>query len=164
VHHNLAFGVHVYGGTTADQNIIHGVKSYSNGETGILIGSGTGNLAYNNIVYANGKTGIQVGFNALDNKVYNNTIYNNGGEGIQIRSTSSGTRVKNNISYSNTVNIKNMGSNTTLSNNLTTNPLFVNATDSDFHLKSGSAAVDEGITLSEILDDHEGPQARRSQI
>jgi hypothetical protein len=52
--------------------------------------------------------------------------------------------------------INNQGANTTLSNNLTTDPLFVNATGSDFHLKSGSAAVDKGITLSEVSDDHEG--------
>ena len=157
VHHNLAYGVHVYDGSasTAHRNIIRRVKAYSNGTVGILIGSGTGNLAYNNLVYAN-KTGIMVGFNATDNKLYNNTIYKNAGDGLQIRSSSSGARARNNISYSNTVNINNKGSNTTLSNNLTTDPLFVNAAGSDFHLKSGSAAINKGITLSEVLDDYEG--------
>jgi parallel beta-helix repeat protein len=158
VHNNLAYGVHVYDGSTsaAHQNIIRRVKSYSNGATGILIGSGTGNLAYNNIVYANGQVGIQVGFNAIDNKVYNNTVYKNGAEGIQIRNTSSGTRVTNNIIYSTPVDINNKGANTTLSNNLTTDPLFVNAAGSNFRLKSGSTAIDKGVTLSEVSDDYEG--------
>ena len=158
VHHNLAYGVHVYDGSThaAHRNIVRRVKSHDNGENGILIGSGTGNLAYNNIVYANGKAGIQVGFSgASGNKVYNNTIYKNGGEGLQIRSTASGTLVKNNIIYSNLVAINNQGVTTTLSNNLTTDPRFVNAAGSDFHLTSGSAAVDKGILLSEIPDDYE---------
>jgi parallel beta-helix repeat protein len=158
VHHNLAYGVHVYDGSThaAHRNIVRRVKSHDNGENGILLGSGTGNLAYNNIVYANGKAGIQIGFGGASNtKVYNNTIYKNEGEGIQIRSTASGTLVKNNIVYSNSVTIKNEGVTTTLSNNLTTDPRFVNAAGSDFHLTSGSAAVDKGILLSEIPDDYE---------
>lgn len=158
IHDNTGYGVHVYDGSTsaAHRNIIRRVKSYNNGANGILIGSGTGNLAYNNLVYSNGKAGIQVGFNATDNKVYNNTVYANVGEGIQIRSTSSNTQVINNIFYSNGVNINNQGANTTLSNNLTTDPLFVNARGLNFRLRSGSAAVDKGIALSEVPDDHEG--------
>lgn len=158
IHHNTGYGVHVYDGSTsaAHRNIIRRVKSYNNGANGILIGSGAGNIAYNNLVYSNGKAGIQVGFNATDNKVYNNTVYANVDEGIQIRSTSSSTLVINNIFYSNGVNINNQGANTTLSNNLTTDPLFVNATGWNFRLKSGSAAVDKGIALSEVSDDQEG--------
>jgi parallel beta-helix repeat protein len=158
VHHNLAYGVHVYDGSThaAHRNIVRRVKSHDNGENGILIGSGTGNLAYNNLVYANGKAGIQVGFGgASGNKVYNNTVYKNGAEGLQIRSTAAGTLVKNNIVYSNLVAINNQGVNTTLANNLTTDPRFVNAAGSDFRLTSGSAAVDKGLVLSEVADDYE---------
>jgi parallel beta-helix repeat protein len=118
VHHNLAFGIHVYVGTspTAHRNIIRGNKSHHNGTTGILIGSGTGNVASENTVYSNGRNGIQVGYKATDNKVSNNTIYDNY-EGIQIRRTSSGTRVSNNTLSSNIVNIRNLGSRTTLSSN-----------------------------------------------
>jgi parallel beta-helix repeat protein len=119
VHHNLAFGIHVYDGRTAaaHRNIIRDNKSHHNGTTGILIGSGADNVASYNTVYSNGKNGIQVGYKATNNKVSNNRVYDNG-EGIQIRRTSSGTRVSNNTLYSNTVNIRNLGSSTTLLSNI----------------------------------------------
>lgn len=157
VYNNLAYGVHVYDGSTAGahRNIIRRVRSYGNGENGILIGSGTGNIAYNNIVYENGMSGIQVGFQSVGSKVYNNTIYKNGREGVQIRSGSSGTIVKNNIIYANLTTVRNDGSSTILSNNLMTDPLFRSTSTSDFRLKTESLALNKGVTISEVVDDFE---------
>ena|SRR6266850_769783 len=44
----------------------------------------------------------------------------------------------------------------TLTNNLTSNPNFVNAANADFHLQSSSPARDAGATLPEVPCDHDG--------
>jgi parallel beta-helix repeat protein len=166
-YNNSGFGIHIYNGYAGQSNNRNVVRKnivYGN-YSGIILGSGDGNTAYNNLVYNNRLDaaeyglgyGIGVGFNATNTKVYNNTVYGNLGDGIQIRSASSGTVVQNNIVYSNTTSLANYATgSTTLSNNLTTDPGFVNATSADFHLKLGSAAIDKGITLSAVADDHEG--------
>jgi hypothetical protein len=65
--------------------------------------------------------------------------------------------VINNIVYNNGNNINNYNSsNTTLSNNLTTDPGFINPSGGDFHLTSGSPAKDAGVGLPEVPCDIEG--------
>jgi Right handed beta helix region len=99
---------------------------------GIIIGSGTGNIAYNNVIFGNFSTdardtlgGIQVAYNgAQNNMVYNNTIYGNGpAPGILIGADALFTRMHNNIVYRNTLGITDLGSGTARSNNLLRAPL-----------------------------------------
>src|SRR3989442_3952348 len=47
-------------------------------------------------------------------------------------------------------------SNTLLANNLTTNPQFVDAPNTDFHLQSTSSAIDAGATLPDVPTDYDG--------
>jgi parallel beta-helix repeat protein len=165
IHHNSGYGVHVYNGhegQRANDNIVRRTRAYNNStrepdQAGILIGSGDGNMAYNNIAYGQ-RVGIMVGFNGSTNsKVYNNTVYNNSFYGIHIRASSSSAIVKNNITYSNGTNIQNYaGSKTIQSKNLTTNPSFTNASEGNFTLRSGSEAINAGTTLSQVSDDFKG--------
>ena len=74
---------------------------------------------------------------------------------------STNSTVKNNIIFSNVTNTDFSGTGTVASNNLTTDPSFVNAATGDFHLQSGSTAINQGATLSEVPDDFNG--TRRPQ-
>ena len=177
IHDNVAWGIHNFAGDNSEpkannntyrNNLIHhnGIN-YSQGG-GITMGSGDNNIAYNNVVWKN-YTGINVHSyrNPVNSGVFHNTIYGNTGYGILIEPGSQGADVINNISYGNYVNMDNRGSGTSISNNLTSNPSFKNASAGDFHLQSGSAAIDTGTTLSAVPTDREGrrrPQGNRSDI
>jgi parallel beta-helix repeat protein len=175
LHHMTGFGIHVYNGYSgqrASDNVVKNNLVYSNSRndpfaSGILIGSGDNNMAYNNVVYSQ-PVGIMVGYNSSTNsKVYNNTVYNNSIDGIQIRSSSSSATITNNSAYDNGTNIHNYSNGTTFTNNLTTDPSFTNASAGDFTLRSGSAAINAGITLSQVSDDFRGiprPQGGRFDI
>src|SRR5262249_13836107 len=148
------FGIHQYSiGGGCHRNTIRNSTIHHTG-TGmwaacILIGSGSGNVAYNNICYSN-SYGIEIGNNATDGQILNNTIYGSTEPSlycIHVQYTS-GTIVKNNICYGNAANViqNNDLSKTTISNNLvsSSNPGFVDAALGDFHLKLGSPAIDAG--------------------
>jgi hypothetical protein len=131
---------------------------------------------YNNIVYSNcvdqpsgAKScgGIRiVGDNTRGTKVWNNTVYGNKGYGVIITPKNYGenanvppidTVLQNNIVFGNTTTqITEGGANTTQSNNLTTDPKFVNAAAGDFGLQEGSPALDKGITLAAVPKDFTG--------
>ncbi len=170
VHDNAGYGVHIYTGNTsvtADNNTIDGNDVYGNATTsssapGILVDNGTGNLVMNNIVRLN-KNGIQVGnpwtstATASLTKVYNNTVYNNmPGLGIDIFVSSSQTEVKNNIVYKNGGAIGNKGVSTVTSNNLLTDPKFVDELGGNFKLQATSPAVNQGVILSLVPTDLAG--------
>jgi parallel beta-helix repeat protein len=132
--------------------------SYSAGITAAFPAASTGNLLYNNIFY-NNHYGI-----LLKNQniaAYNNTVYGSTYDGIQIQGTGShsGMIIRNNISYGNGGDqIEYNGSDYTQSNNLTTDPHFLNAATYDFHLTAASTgAIDQGYDLSGTLTtDFEG--------
>lgn len=128
----------------------------STGGDGIVVWHGSGNIIRNNIVYNNIGYGIRVNENttlgSTPNVVYNNTVYKNGYRGIYCYAGER-TIVKNNISYlSGHENIFS-GCTNQLSNNLTTDPGFVNAAGRDFHVNPGSPAIDAGMTLAEVTND-----------
>src|SRR5262249_43040600 len=94
--------------------------------------------------------GVQLDFHSLNPLVYNNTIVGNGGPCINVGSASqvSGAIIKNNICYQNQGNIVDSGSAGTIqSNNLIgIDPKFVNPAVNDFHLQSGSPAINSGTS------------------
>ena len=100
-----------------------------------------------------GATGIRL-VNTSGAKVWNNTVYGNKTYGLQIGPGSS-TVVQNNILYSNgRGNYSNQGSGTTYANNLTTDPGFVDASSSNFNLRSSSPAINKGVVLSSVPNDY----------
>jgi parallel beta-helix repeat protein len=157
IYNNAAYGIHIYnGGTrTASNNVVRNNVVYANNRLagfafGMILTSGDGNIAYNNIVRDSPSGGIQVGSSATNTKVYNNTVYNNSGStGIQIDGGSTGTVVKNNIVYQNAAGIFNAGSGSVISNNLTTDPQLKSPVSADFSLQlQSTVAIDKGADLS----------------
>jgi hypothetical protein len=167
IHDNGAYGIHGYGGI--NNMVIRNNRVYNNGYNssqngssvttpGILIGSGSGSLVYNNLVYGNSGEGIQVGFNGASNiGVYNNSIYNNADLCIYVRPSATSTTVRNNICWQNSNNtIGNDGSGSVINQNLLSNPLFVNAASADFHLQAGSPARNAGVMISQVTTGFDG--------
>jgi len=122
----------------------------------------TGIQIYVNVFY-NYNTGSRaIRLRGLNTKVWNNTIYNAaGGQGILIE-CSSGCEVKNNIIYAPGGTAISGSDGTTISNNVTNDPLFVDVAKLNFRLKAQSQAIDKGATISMVtkdMDDVSRPQA-----
>jgi hypothetical protein len=154
IHENSGYGITVYNETGgADNNTLRANKLWGNGwssdyTAGIGLASGSGNKVYNNLVW-NNKQGVQINYGASNSEVHNNTIYNNigvEGYGIYVGSGSTNAAIKNNIAYKNQFAIGNLGSASTLANNLTTDPLFMGAASGNFRLQSTSTAIDAGTS------------------
>jgi hypothetical protein len=127
--------------------------------------TGTNRQIYNNIVYnSKGFAGIGVDRDNFNAKVYNNTVNNqvNDAPGIAVfgNGSGSGHEVKNNIAYL-TGGIFIASGRGTESNNLTTNPSFVDAAKANFRLRAESAAIDAGVKVSQVTTDFSG--VRRPQ-
>ncbi len=132
------------------------------GGDGIVVWHGSGNIIRNNISFNNVGRGIRVNENFdlsnTPNVVYNNTVYRNGKEGIYCYENNR-TIVKNNISYLSGQSNIFSGCTNQLSNNLTTDPKFVNAASGDFGLQADSPAINGGFALTaEVPVDFIGTQ------
>ncbi|GJL59415.1 MAG: hypothetical protein NPIRA03_22720 [Nitrospirales bacterium] len=161
IYRNAGWGVHIYSsGNRPSFNVVMNNKIFDNarlGHRGAGIGlySGEGNMAINNLIWGSLQIGIQIHYDALTSKVYNNTVYGNK-SGILVGTRAKNSKVVNNISYNNSSNnFENAGENTSSNNNLTENPLFIDASKRDFHLQSGSPAILAGSIISEVAYDFE---------
>ncbi len=185
IHHNASYGGHIYKSSTntANNNVVRNSSFHDNNTSGqwgcgLLLSSGNQNVAYNNVAYGNfagfctlnrtsnahmynniayenDNYGIYVGKNTNNgSRIENNTLYNNGVYGVFVGDGAINANVRNNISRSHSINFGLTGSSS--SNNLTANPLFVNAGGKNFHLQSGSPAIDTGLTISGIGTDFDG--------
>ena len=140
-------------------NIFSG-NAFVGGQWGVLL-AGRNQRFFNNILYGNNAAIIVGHFaNTTDtNFIYENTIYNNpnGTYGAIVLQGQSNTFIQNNIIRASgnawdtnfetpTGFSNNICSNTTAGCN-NTDPLFVNAGSNDFHLQSGSPAINAGLTL-----------------
>jgi parallel beta-helix repeat protein len=148
-------------GEQANNNIVRNNRIFENGHVdggaGIILGSGDGNTAYNNLVWGNA-AGIKVAYlNPSNTQVYNNTVYANSAYGIYVHGDSGNASIKNNLFYANGLpEIQNNGARTVLDRNLTgINPKFVNASVGDFRLQPGSPAIDAGDVVSVVTTDIE---------
>lgn len=163
IYGNSGEGVQIFNqrpSAPVDNNVVRYNRTHDNGWAGsgcgMILTSGTGNLAYNNLVW-NNRCGIITDYGAAGTRIYNNTVYKNSGVGIQTGSRSSGAAVVNNISYLNAgAAIVVNGRGNTADHNLTTNPSFVDPAAFNFHLQAGSPAVDAGVALIEVSDDYDG--------
>lgn len=154
-HHNSGWGIHIYksGGTAGPNIIVRNNRSHDNARIGKrgpgIIAGGIGTLVHNNVVW-NNEDGIQVTYSGANGvKVFNNTIYANRGYGIYVGNVPN-AQLRNNIIFNNTgPAISNGGGTLGLiqSNNLTTDPLFVNAAGANFHIRAGSPAIDYGYNV-----------------
>ncbi|MBX4205491.1 MAG: hypothetical protein KW788_04930, partial [Candidatus Doudnabacteria bacterium] len=100
-------------------------------------------------------SGIQGWGSGKKVEVVNNTLYNIGGNGIDLDNLFTGSLIENNILSAITgQDTSFIGGTPTVRNNLpdTSNPLFVNAGGSDFHLQSNSPAINTGITSTVYND------------
>jgi parallel beta-helix repeat protein len=98
---------------------------------------------YNNTISNNDTYGIS-NLSATQLIIKNNIIAGNGSNGIRDYQNSSNHVIDNNLYYNN-------GSIGPEINPLTGNPLFNDASNNDFSLKSGSPAIDAGADLSSVI-------------
>jgi parallel beta-helix repeat protein len=156
-YNNSGYGIQIYSskGETVQNVVIRNNRVYNNGIDGnggiVLGGSTENNLIYNNIIFNNRK-GVILG--GSSNKFYNNIVY--GSELNGIVNKSSNIQLINNIIYSNNPNISDSGSGTKTSNNLQSNPQFMDIGNNDFRLKSSSPAIDAGVALMDVPNDIKG--------
>jgi parallel beta-helix repeat protein len=106
IYHNAGWGIHIY--TTsgrANDNIIRGNNIHNNAQAGnrglgMILSSGSGNIAHDNVIWEN-EGGIHIDYGASNTHVYDNTIYRNNLFGILIGEGSSNAIIENNSIYEN---------------------------------------------------------------
>lgn len=163
IYNMTGFGIHNYaqGSNAPSKNIYRNLYIHNTGtwdgkiSFAILLTTGSNNSAYNNLVI-NNQGGIRAD---TGNVVYNNTVYGSGlghgGECCYEAMRITGATARNNIVFNNAINSI-YNSSGTVSNNLTTDPKFVNSSSNDFHLQSTSPAIDKGTTLTAVPSDFSG--------
>jgi hypothetical protein len=104
------------------------------------------NRIVGNVIANTLATAIQGWGTGKTTQIANNTIYTAGGAGIDLTNPDSGSFAENNI-LSGTGGIV-VGGSLTQRNNLTSNPMFVNAAAGNYRLQAGSPAIDAGVVSS----------------
>ncbi|MBN1673952.1 MAG: right-handed parallel beta-helix repeat-containing protein [Kiritimatiellae bacterium] len=167
--HDCNYGFHLYGNSRGRPNptndsIIENNLIFNNGlcsawihgsnrglrrnGTAFYLSPGSGNVIRNNLLFNN--------YNAMyltgENKIVNNTFHQN--RKTTILSKSAKNVIVNNIFCSTAKNVLPAG--TALNNNVTDDPLFVDAAAGDYHLQAKSPAIDAGVALPEVTEDFDG--------
>ncbi len=158
-HDNAGYGIHIFNSlsSSVSDNTVRNTRVFANntqgGNGGVILSSGSNNSAYNNLIYNNAEDGLDIDYRCNGCSAYNNTIYNNSRWGMQLGANVlvMNTTVKNNIVYGNLNAIRDKGSFTNASNNMTSNPLFANVSEGDFSLQPASGAIAAGENLSSIF-------------
>jgi len=174
VYGNAGWGVSVYNGDApdADRNVVRNNRLHHNARVrrrgaGLILSSGDGNLAYNNVVFAN-KVGIHVDYGATRSRVYNNTVFAQSEDGLVVGPGASDTDARNNLVFANQSDFTNRGVRTTLGTNLIGgNPRVADLPRFDVRLREDSAAVDAGATLADVpfdVDHVPRPQGRAYDV
>ena len=172
--YNLSgYGIHHYSGALSanggNGNVFLNNRIYNTGRTGLLMASaGRNNIAAYNVITNTGfnafrfEYGLHVGCygpgETAGNIVAHNTLVgNHQGLGVECASH---TVVRNNILFRNGGGdaILDAGTGTSLDHNLLgIDPLFVQATSGDFHLRAGSPAIDQGVVIPGVTYGMVGP-------
>ena len=158
IHDNFGYGIQLYNGSnsravnnaTIRQNRIHNNTAGNRSTNSVVLGSGDNIQFYNNLVYNAPHEGIQLGNGGTNTKVYNNTIYGHSTNCISVND-GGGAVLRNNICFSNGNNAVVGSTNATVSNNLFSDPKFVNGSSEDFHLQASSPAIKAGVDLSSVF-------------
>lgn len=123
-------------------NYVHNYGVAGKGHPGILFGVvHSGEMAYNVVANSNSTVGIDTG-SGSPVLVYNNTVYD---VPTGIRTKTSRGVVRNNILYQTTTPIQRNTTGMVESNNLTSDPQFVDAPNGDF-TPQAAAVIDDGTT------------------
>jgi hypothetical protein len=130
------------------------LRSQIRGNAGLAVdlGPGTGAAVVNNILDHNGG-GIVVRSGATGSKVYHNAVAMNTGPSIQCDAGASNVFIANNIAFGNATDLITNNCSATVATNLTSNPLWVNATTVpyDFHLQLTPVPSPALDVLSSVL-------------
>ena len=137
---------------------------YGAEQAGIKVSAGAEMHLYNSVIYGNGEEGIA--FRAFNisgwplqvySTIKNSIIAKNGYEGIGIdqylgngyANSTNNVSADYNIFYNNSAANNGLSSNT---HNISANPLFFAPVVSEFHLRTGSPAIDNGTSLAGVVD------------
>lgn len=178
IYNNKSHGIHMWTGDTdkrASNNIIRNSRIHEN-NVGIGFYMGDNNAVYNNVIYNCPSVGIVMEYGNTTSNIFNNTLYNASlamyGSAGDPTFGATGEVIENNIvvgagcynsdAYNTFVNniidrpFQDSGTSTTVSNNnivSVTDVKFANFAGYDFHLTTGSPAIDAGLMLSDVTTD-----------
>lgn len=131
---------------------------------GIHLNSGDDHtVVYNNTSYGHPEGEVLIGPSSWNAFVRNNVLFALGaGYGVHIHSGGAGHVVTNNLVYhaNESRRILSQGS-ATISDNIHSDPLFVDKTSPDLHLQLGSPAIGKGVVLDEVKFDFDQVQRRQ---
>ena len=140
-------------------NIVRYNYTHHNDGGGLVLAGGDDNAFYYNISVNNAEWGF-MSWRSNRTLFYNNTIAFISGQtiGYYLVSATTNAIIKNNIIYQ--ANNYNYGTGNTFSNNLTSDPYFLNAggsylLDTDFRIQSTSSARNYGVAVG-LSEDYEG--------
>jgi hypothetical protein len=141
-------------------DIVSNNISYNNVGNGLYTNHGTSGAVtfVNNLSFANLEYGVGVNGSLSGSVVANNILVGNGIAAAKTWSSASNTQFINNIMFSNPTNIIKDGS-ITEQGTITSDPQLVNYQSNgsgDYHLKTGSPAIDKGTATKAPTTDIEG--------